>query len=114
MTIKDALLELSNKYGEEFNWYMLPDTNKMLVSELREELGKNHPIQTENILAVAKCASNDDVLYVIHRDNRKDTYYIFHLTYSKQSSKEFPKYEKFSDILAVKEFIEQTFVKDYM
>lgn len=23
MTIKDVLLELINKYGEEFNWYLL-------------------------------------------------------------------------------------------
>ncbi len=30
-----------------------------------------------------------------------------HLTYSKQNLEGFPKYEKFADIYAVKEFIEQ-------
>ena len=43
-----------------------------------------------------------------------DTYYIFHLIYSKQNLEGFPKYEKFADIYAVKEFIEQKFVKNYI
>lgn len=40
-------------------------------------------------------------------------YYIFHLTYSKQNSEGFPKYEKLVDIYAEKEFIEKTFYKNY-
>ena len=40
MTIKDVLLELINKYREEFNWYLLPITEKYFVSELKREMGK--------------------------------------------------------------------------
>ncbi|ERI79310.1 hypothetical protein CLOSYM_00962 [[Clostridium] symbiosum ATCC 14940] len=43
-----------------------------------------------------------------------DTYYIFHLTYSAHNSDGFPKYEEFPDIYAMKKFIEQSFVENYM
>ena len=72
MTIKDVLLELINKYGEEFNWYLLPITDKCFVSELKREIGKKHPLQEKSISAVAKCASNDDVLYMTLDDKRME------------------------------------------
>ena len=114
MTIKDVLLELINKYGEEFNWYLLPITDKCFVSELKREIGKKHPLQEKSISAVAKCASNDDVLYMTLNDTGRNIYYIFHLTYSDEKVDGFPKCERFTDTLAVKSFIEQSFITDYI
>ena len=82
MTAEEIFCDLFDKYGEDLNWHMVP------LSQ-----------------------SNDDVLYVTGGEQGGDTYYIFHLTYSKQNLEGFPKYEKFADIYAVKEFIEQAFIK---
>ena len=68
----------------------------------------------KKIWAVAKCDSNDDVLYVTGNELGTDTYYIFHLAYSAHNSDGFPKYEEFPDIYAMKKFIEQSFVENYM
>lgn len=114
MTIKDMLLELIQKYGEEFNWYLLPDSDKCFVSELKREIGKKHPLQEKSILAVAKCTSNDDLLYMTLDDTGRNIYYIFHLTYSDEEVDGFPKCERFTDMLAVKSFIEQAFITDYI
>lgn len=91
----------------------LSQSNGTLVKELKKEIGKEHFLYHKKIWAVAKCESNDDVLYVTAGESGTDIYYIFHLTYSKQKFTGFPKYEKFADIYAVKEFIEQAFIKDY-
>ncbi len=113
MTAEEVFYDLSDKYGGDFNWYMVPlsQSSGLLVDELKKEIGENHFLFHEKVWAIAKCESNDDVLYVTGREASKDMYYIFHLTYSKQNSDGFPNYEKFSNIYAVKEFIEQMFIK---
>jgi hypothetical protein len=89
----------------------LSQSNGLFVEELKEEIGERHFLYHKKVWAVAKCKSNDDVLYVTGGERGADTYYIFYLTYSKQDLEGFPKYEKFADIYAVKEFIEQAFIK---
>ena len=116
MTIEEVFSHLYDKYGEDFNWYMLPLTQAdgMFVTELKNEIGEDHFLYGEKIEAVAKCESNDDVLYVTKNGLGEDVYYIFHLTYSKHNLDRFPRYERFADIFAVKEFLEQSYVKDYL
>ncbi|MCB5883178.1 hypothetical protein LIR45_12490 [Lachnospiraceae bacterium EP-SM-12S-S03] len=116
MTIEEVFSDLYDKYGEDFNWYMLPLTQAdgMFVTELKNEIGEDHFLYDKRIWAVAKCESNDDVLYVTKNGLGEDVYYIFHLTYSKHNSDGFPRYERFADIFAVKEFLEQSYVKDYL
>ena len=116
MTAEEIFCDLFDKYGEDFNWYMVPlsQSNCVFVEELKKELGEGHFLYHKKVWAVAKCESNDDVLYLTAGEQGGDTYYIFHLTYSKQNLEGFPKYEKFADIYAVKEFIEQKFVKNYI
>lgn len=116
MTIEEVFSDLYDKYGEDFNWYMLPLTQAdgMFVTELKNEIGEDHFLYNKRIWAVAKCESNDDVLYVTKNGLGGDVYYIFHLTYSKHNSDGFPRYERFADIFAVKEFLEQSYVKDYL
>lgn len=43
-----------------------------------------------------------------------DVYYIFHLTYSKENIIGYPKYKKFKGILEVKEYIEQSYTRDFI
>ena len=116
MTTEEIFCDLSNQYGEDFNWHMVPlsQSNGFLVKELKKEIGEGHFLYYKEIWAVAKCTSNDDVLYVTSEELGTDVYYIFHLTYSHQNIEGFPKCEKFADIQAVKEFIEQSFVQNYM
>lgn len=76
MTIEEIFSDLYDKYGEDFNWYMIPLTQA------------------------------DDVLYVTDNGRNQDIYYIFHLTYSKHNPDGFPRYEELKDVYAVKAFIE--------
>ena len=64
MTIEEVFSDLYDKYGEDFNWYMLPLTQAdgMFVTELKNEIGEDHFLYDKRIWAVAKCESNDDVL----------------------------------------------------
>ena len=42
MTAEEVFDDLSKKYGKDFNWYMLPFTNKTFVAELKKEIGENN------------------------------------------------------------------------
>lgn len=116
MTAEEVFSDLFDKYGDNFNWHMVPLTQAggTFVNELKKEIGQNHFLYDKKIWAVAKCDSNDDVLYVIGDESGSDSYYIFHLTYSEQNAEGFPKYEKFANINAVKVFIEQAYINNYM
>ena len=115
MTAEEVFCELGDKYGNDFNWHMVPlsQSNGVLVKELKKEIGEEHFLYYKKIWAVAKCDSNDDVLYLTGEDG-KDVYYIFHLTYSKNNTVDFPKYKKFHNITAVKEYIEQEFIAHFL
>lgn len=116
MTAEEVFSDLYDKYGEELNWYMIPlsQSGGALVSELKKEIGKEHFLYDKRTWAVAKCESNDEVLYVTGNGFGADIYYIFHLTYAEQNVEGVPKYKELIDIYAVKEYIEQSFVKSYM
>ena len=62
MTAEEVFCDLGDKYGDDFNWYMIPLTNRTFVAELRREIGEKHFLYNKPIYAVAKCDSNDDVL----------------------------------------------------
>lgn len=108
MTAEECFCNLYNKYGDNFNWHMLPFSNQTFVAELKKEIGKNHFLYNKQIWAVAKCDSNDDVLYLADNDGGADIYYIFHLTYSECNTDGFPRYKEFEGVNAVKEYIEQS------
>lgn len=116
MTSEEAFCDLFDKYGDEFNWMMIPFTKAKgaLVAELKKEIGSKHFLYGKTIYAVAKCESNGDVLYVTDNEFGEDSYYIFHLTYSQHNTNGFPKYKEFKDIYAVKEYLEQSFIENYM
>ena len=72
MTIEEIFSDLYDKYGEDFNWYMIPLTQA------------------------------DGVLYITDNGRNQDIYYIFHLTYSKHNPDGFPRYEELKDVYAVR------------
>ena len=108
MTAEEVFCELSDKYGDDFNWHMLPLSNHTFTAELKKEIGNRHFLYHKQIWAVAKCDSNDDVLYLADSDEGIYIYYIFHLTYSECNADGFPRYKEFEGINAVKEYIEQS------
>ena len=112
MTLEEMFCDLYDKYGKNFNWYMIPFTQAdgAFVAELNKEIGQDHFLYGKKIRAAAKCESNDDVLYVTDNGRNADIYYIFHLTYSKYNSDGFPRYEELKDVYAVKAFIEQSII----
>lgn len=114
MTAEEVFYDLNHRYGDDFNWHMLPYSNKTFVTELKKELGKDHFLYHKQMWAVAKCDSNDDVLYVTDGDSGTDIYYIIHLTYSALNKNELPKFKEFSGILTVKEYIEQSYTTNYL
>ena len=116
MTLEEMFCNLYDKYGKDFNWYMIPfaQADGAFVAELNKEIGQDHFLYGKKILAVAKCESNDDVLYVLRNRIGRNIYYLVHLTYSAQNADGFPRYEEFADIFAVKEFIERSYIENYM
>ena len=86
--------------------------NTGFVAILKKEIGRNHFLYNKQIWAVAKCDSNDDVLYLADNGGGTDIYYIFHLTYSEYNTDGFPRYKEFEGINAVKEYIEQSLNQD--
>lgn len=113
MTAEEVIYDLCHKYGDNFNWHMIPLTNHTFVKELKREIGINHFLYHEKVWAVAKCDSNDDVLYVSGRQSAgKDIYYIFHLTWQSPNENSFPKYKEFVGIDAVRKYIENLCVAE--
>lgn len=112
MTAEEVFCDLYAKYGDEFNWHLIPLSNRSFVAELKREIDESHFLYKSKLYAVAKCDANDDVLYVTG-NNGVDEYYIFHLTYSENNQMEFPRYQKFLSIEEVKEFLEKQFIEEY-
>lgn len=110
MTVEEIFNDLSCKYSNAFNWSMVPLKNKTLVEELKREICSDHFLYHKLIWAVAKCDSNDDVLYVTD----DEVYYIIHLTYSLHNADEYPKCKEFTSIGEVKSFLEQSFCENYL
>ena len=100
------------RYGDAFNWHIiLPPDNQTFTEELKRELGENHPLSKKQLRAVAKCDSNDDVLYRSNRQkNGREEYYIVHLTWKAGP----PRYQEFIGIEAAWEYIEYLYLTEYL
>lgn len=100
------LQELIKKYGDDFNWW-IPKDMDFLNEEIKEELVKEHKLYGKNLKAIAKCESNDDVLF---RDENK--IYIVHLLWNK-GSKELPLYIEFLYSEEAINYIEKEYINKY-
>lgn len=56
MTAEEVFSDLYDKYGDDFNWHMIPlsQSGGEFVSELKKEIGKDHFLYDKRIWAVAK------------------------------------------------------------
>ena len=104
--IINEINRLCSKYGEEFNWDIVPEENSF-VNELARETDLS--IYSE-VKAIARSYSRDDVLYIL--DN--NIYRIYHLTYSSNNKDGFPKFLEFIDVNKVISYIENQFIEDYL
>lgn len=112
MTIEEIMYQLDKKYGEDFNWRLIPlsQSNGHFVDELKRELDENDLFLKHKIWAVAKCTSNDDVLYL----REGDIWRIYHLTYSSNNENGFPKYVEFNSRKSAAEYIQNQFISEFL
>jgi len=113
MTIEEAIKELEEKYGEDFNWAIISDSKIFFVNELKSELSNDDVVKNADVIALARSYSNDDVLFLIENKDKK-VYRIYHLTYSKCNAKGFPRYTEFEDINSIREYLEKEFISDFI
>ena len=87
MTAEEIFCDLFDKYGEDFNWYMVPlsQSNGAFVEELKKEIGEGHILYHNKLWAVAKCTSNDNVLYVAGEETGRDKSYASFAFFRKNS-----------------------------
>lgn len=114
MTAEEVFSDLIEKYGEDFNWGMLSFSDNYFLKELENEIGKDNILFEQNVWAVARCYSNDDVLYLVGSKEENDIYRIYHLTYSAVNANGFPIYQEFVGIEKVREYIEKQYVEEYL
>lgn len=110
LTLEEVFYNLSDEYGEKFNWRLIPLTQSgrgIFIDELKKEIGKNHFLYNKRVWAVAKCESGNKVLYLTGNEKGEDTYYVFDLTYLEHNTGKFPEYEELGDLHAVKEYMEK-------
>ena len=104
--IVSEISRLCYKYGEEFNWGIVPLKNGF-VRELKKETDIS---QYDEVKAIARSYSCDEVLFLF--DN--NIYRIYHLTYSTNDLNGFPRYKEFLDAEKLVEYIENQFVEEYL
>ncbi|MGG7177176.1 hypothetical protein ACQPU1_06280 [Clostridium paraputrificum] len=107
MDIKE-IERLFYSYGDDFNWYILSD-GKSFECELEKEISNKHPLHNISAKAIAKCESNDDVLFVLE-DGRG---VIVHLTYSISNSDKYPRVKLFETLNMAIDFIINEFISEY-
>ena len=106
MTAEEWFSVFNEKYGDDFNWTIIPFTNHYFVEELKRELGDE--AQNKSIYPIAKCDSKDDVLFLFDGEYR-----IYHLTYSDKNLEGWPRYKGYSDLSSAMKFIEKEYVEEY-
>lgn len=104
MMLSDKYFALfKEKYGDAFNW--MCTSSDSFVDELRHELGDECGLNS--ITVIAKCESNDDVLFLID-----GIYRIYHLTYLRKADS--PKYLEFNNLSEAMDYIEKDYVENYL
>ena len=101
---------LISKYGDDFNWFVISDTNNIFYNEALFEINSHHPLYECIVQSVAKCESNDNVLFLLKNHH----YAIIHLAYSKTNTKSFPIFEEFDSLQLAVDYIENQFINEYI
>ena len=87
MTAEEMFCMMHEKYGDAFQWEMVPFTEShgILMDEFKKELPSHDLLQSNSyVRAVAKNTAGNDVLYLIGNKTGHDSYRICHLTYTEE------------------------------
>lgn len=98
--------KLIEKYGDDFNWW-IPNNMEYLNKEIQKELVIGHELKGKDLKAIAKCQSNDDVLF-----QGENKVYIVHLLWNKGDNT-FPRYIEFLNLEQAINFIEKEYIDEY-
>lgn len=75
-------------------WWVIPDEmSVVLETELEREISADHILHGKKSLAVARRMDRDDVVFWL---DELEKFAVVHLTYAKETSKDFPRTELFS------------------
>ena len=58
LTLEEVFYNLSDEYGEKFNWRLIPLTQSgrgIFIDELKKEIGKNHFLYNKNNYPFKQC-----------------------------------------------------------
>lgn len=115
MSMDDIMERCEEKFGDDFNWWMLPVEKREapFVPELKLELGENDPFFDGRVYAIYKCDANDDMLFQSVRKDGTELWRIYHLTYSHCREKEgFPRRWDFESGQKAAEYIINQYIED--
>jgi len=115
MSMEEIMERCVDKFGEDFNWFMLPEEKReaVFVPELRLELGDDDPFFDGRVYAIYKCEANDDMLFQSVRKDGTELWRIYHLTYAHRREREgFPIRWNFESGQEAAEFIINQYIKD--
>ncbi|GAA0075993.1 hypothetical protein UT300005_03710 [Clostridium sp. CTA-5] len=98
--------DLIDKYGEDFNWW-IPNNMDCFNKQLKQELVKEHKLYGKNLKAIAKCETNDNVLF-----QSESRIYIIHLLW-KKGNKDFPLFIEFIGLNDAINYIEKEYIDKY-
>jgi len=106
--MEEHLKRLCERYGDDFPWVALShEDSDTLVRELEKELSPDHELYYAPIRhALARRADRDDVLYA----SDDGVWYLVHLTWKKETSPEWPRYDEFPTLQEAVDEIEQRFL----
>ena len=110
MTIEEIMVLFNEEYGDDFNWHLIPFSDHSLEMELRKELSVSDDFFKGKVYSVAKCDSNDDVLFL----SEDGCWRIYHLTYTTNNMVGYPKYEEFGSRREAAEYIQEQFKKEFL
>lgn len=100
--------ELEEKYGEDFNWSVISASNKFFVEEAGKEIKNGHFLYGKRLYSIAKCDSNDDVLFITEK-LQDNLYIILHLTYHTNGDTVYPKCVVFKKLDEIRGYIEKQY-----
>ena len=101
--------QISKKFGEQFNWYYVNAINDSYMNQANRELSARHCLYNKIVKTLAKCESNDDVLFYL-KDNQ---FAIVHLTYSSNDDL-YTRFEIFNNLNDLFGYIEKKYIQDYL
>ncbi|EAZ85664.1 hypothetical protein AB9L15_08240 [Lysinibacillus fusiformis] len=79
--------ESINHFMNDPWWLISKGMSESLNEELKKELSQQHILYGKEAIAVARREDNDDVIFWIEKMNK---YAVVHLTYSIETSSEYP------------------------